>query len=419
VPRWVPGWAQTIRFRLTVTYSGVLFGSAALVVLTVYLVLSATLDAEPLNPVDVPDLSYDGTGYVVEEGATFRAADFESVEKAAHHKTLGLLRALSLQAIGVLFLASLATGWWLSGRALRPVREITSTARDISATDLSRRIGLGGPRDELRTLADTLDSMLGRLDDAFAAQRQVVGDASHELLNPLAVIRTTVEAVLASDDVGPEERARSNAAVVRATALMTRLIEDLLASSRRNSPAFVDVEVDLAALADGVAQEYAPAAGERALRLERLPAPDAALPAPVVSGDPQALARAIGNVLSNAIRLAPAGSVLTLGCGSVDGWAWVAVRDEGPGIAEADRERVFDRFFSGSGGTAAGHSGLGLAIVRQIAEGHDGSVTLHSAVGEGSTFVLWFPDQSWPASGRRPAPPGHVSPMPSGAGDRA
>ncbi|ONK09398.1 Sensor kinase CusS [Streptomyces sp. MP131-18] len=402
----MPGWAQTIRFRLTVTYSAVLFGLAALVVLTVYLALSATLDAQPLDPIEVPDLSYDQTGWVIEEGASFRAADFESVEKASYHKTLRLLRSLSLQAIGVLFLASLVTGWWLSGRALRPVREITSTARDISATDLSRRIALDGPRDELRTLAETLDSMLGRLEEAFAAQRQVVGDASHELLNPLAVIRTTVEAVLAPDDVSPDERARASAAVVRATALMTRLIEDLLASSRRNSPAFVDAEIDLAVLADGVAEEYASAAGERGLRLKRLPAPGPGGPGPVVSGDPQALSRALGNLLSNAVRLAPVGSTLTIGYGSEDGWAWAAVRDEGPGIPASDRERVFDRFFSGSGGGAAGHSGLGLAIVRQIAEGHDGQVALYSAVGEGSTFVMWLPDRSWPASGRRSATPG-------------
>ncbi|WP_218027883.1 HAMP domain-containing sensor histidine kinase [Streptomyces marincola] len=379
-------------------------------VITVYLALSATLDAEPLNPVEVPNLTYDQErGWVITEGATFRAADFESVEKASYHKTLGLLRSLSLQAIGVLFLASLVTGWWLSGRALRPVREITSTARDISATDLSRRIALDGPRDELRALADTLDSMLDRLEYTFATQRQIVGDASHELLNPLAVIRTTVEAVLASDSVSPAERATSSAAVVRATALMTRLVEDLLASSRRDSPAFVDADVDVATLADDLVREYAPAAGERGLRLERSRAPSAAGRSPVVSGDPQALSRAVGNLLSNAVRLAPEGSTLTVGWGVEEGWVWIAVADEGPGVADADQERVFDRFFSGSGGTAAGHSGLGLAIVRQIVEGHDGRVALHSAAGEGSTFVLWFPDRSGPTS-ERPAIP-HKNPL--------
>lgn len=384
---WPPEWTQTIRFRLTVTYSAVLFGLAAVAVAGVYLVLTAYLDAGPLDPVEVP----------VGDGGTIRAADVESVEAAANHKTLGLLRTLSLQVVGGLFVVSLAIGWWLSGRALRPVRRITATARDISATDLSRRIALDGPRDELRELADTVDGMLARLDAAFSAQRTMVGDASHELRNPLAVIQANVDAVLAHDDVDPDARAQASAVVTRAAGRMTQLVEDLLASARRSSPAFVDVDVALAATADEVADEIALLAKERDLRLARAPGPG------VVGGDPRALARAVQNLLSNAVRLAPAGSVITVATGSRDGWAWAAVRDEGPGIAAADQESVFDRFVSGPGGRGR-RGGLGLAIVRQIVESHDGHVALHSAPGVGSTFVLWFPDQAAEAT-RTPSPP--------------
>ncbi|SFD69596.1 sensor histidine kinase [Streptomyces aidingensis] len=399
---------QTIRFRLAVTYSAVLFGVAALVVTAVYLVLSATLHAEPLNPVEVSHVWRNSEGlWEIKEDSTFRAADFEGVENAVNHKTLGMLRTLSLQAIAVLFVAGLVTGWWLSGRALRPVRRITETAREISATDLSRRIALAGPQDELRMLADTLDSMLDRLDEAFSTQRRIVGDASHELLNPLAVIRANVEAVLALDHVDPRERARASTVVVRATGRMTRLIEDLLASARRASPAFVDQDVDLASVAEEVCDEYAQAAKDRGLRLERRLAPG-----PVVAGDPRALARAVDNLLSNAVRLAPAGSAVTVACGTRRGWCWAAVRDQGPGIAREDHERIFTRFFSGSGGTTAGHSGLGLAIVRQIAEAHDGTVAVHSRPGTGSTFVLWFPDRAAPAD-RAPRPPAGA-PLPPG-----
>jgi signal transduction histidine kinase len=165
----LPAWTRTVRFRLTVTYPMVLFGLTGLVVAGVYLLLSSFLEA-------------------------------------GRYKTLGMLRDLSLQAIAVLFVASLATGWWLAGRALRPVRRITSTTREISATDLSRRIGLDGPRDELRELAETIDGMLARLDAAFQVQRQLVDDASHELRNPLAVIQANVDAVLAIDDTTPAAR---------------------------------------------------------------------------------------------------------------------------------------------------------------------------------------------------------------------
>lgn len=404
----LPGWAQTIRFRLTLTYSAVLFGVAAVVVLAVYLVLTSYLDAQPLDPVEVPQAWKDDEGdWQVVEGSTFQAADIASVEAAANHKTLGMLRELSLQAIGVLFLASLATGWWLSGRVLRPLRRITAAAQEISATDLTRRIHLGGPNDELRALADTIDAMLSRLDAAFTTQRQIVGDASHELRNPLAVIQANVDAVLALDDATPDARAQSSAAVARATGRMTHLVEDLLASARRNSPAFVDADVNLSMVAEQVVQEYVALARERGLRLTTSTV-GRPVGGPVTPGDPQAMARAVDNLLSNAVRLAPSGTTITIATGAAQGWAWIAVRDEGPGIEPADQERIFDRFFTAARGRAGaypGYSGLGLPIVRQIVEGHDGTVAVHSALGVGSTFVLWLPERGRPDAVRASTPP--------------
>ena len=401
--RWLPSWMQTIRFRLTVTYSAVLFGVAAIVVLGVYLTLTSYLDAQPLEAVEVPKVWKDDQGnWHVQEGSTFRAADIASVEAAANHKTLTLLRELSLQAIAVLFVASLLTGWWLAGRALRPIRQITQAAEEISATDLSRRIGLDGPQDELRRLADSLDGMLGRLDNAFSTQRQIVGDASHELRNPLAVIRANVDAILGQHDVTPEARAHSAAVVVRATGRMTHLVEDLLASARRNSPAFVDIDVDLASVANHVVDEYMVLAVDRHLHVRR----DLGTGS-VTAGDPRALARAIDNLLSNAVRLAPSGSEITITSGTRDGWAWISVQDQGPGIAQADQERIFNRFFRTSDQPTGNepNSGLGLAIVRQIIESHDGTITVHSEPGSGSTFTLWLPDRPTPDAERATTPP--------------
>lgn len=387
---------QTIRFRLTVTYSAVLFGLAALLLGGVYLALSSGVEAEPLDPITVNKAYQDESGsWHIKDGHEIETAELNSVQAAVNYETLDALRTYSFAGLGVLFAASLGTGWWLSGRALRPVRHITNAAQEISATDLTRRIELDGPPDELRTLGDTVDDMLGRLEQAFAAQRQLVDDASHELRNPLAIIQTNVDAVLARDDVTSSSREQAAAIVTRAIQRMTHLVEDLLASARRSSPAFSDVDVDLAQIANEAAEEHRLLASEHDLTLHRRLSPG-----PRAAGDPEALRRAVDNLLSNAVRLAPAPSQLTVAVGSSGGWAWIAVRDEGPGISTTDQERIFDRFYrtdrppAPDGSIGERRAGLGLAIVRQIVESHGGSVAVFSEVGVGSTFVLWLPDRA-------------------------
>ena len=406
----LPLWAQTIRFRLTLTYSAVLIALSALLLGGVYLALSQILEPKPLDSIEVQKYYKDAHGeFHLKPGQVIQAAELSSVQSAVNYQTLQTLRNYSAAGIGALFLVSLGTGWWLSGRVLRPVRRITVTAQEISATDLSRRIALQGPHDELRNLADTVDGMLGRLETAFLAQRQLVDDASHELRNPLAVIQANVDAVLAHDDTPPDDRAQATAIVGRAIQRMTRLVEDLLASARRSSPAFVDADVDLATIAGEAAEEYELLAADRELRVVRRLAPG-----PVAAGDASALRRAVDNLLSNAVRLARGGSELVLAVGSRNGWAWIAVRDEGPGIAADDADRVFDRFYRAGQqqspatvpSTGQRRAGLGLAIVRQIAESHGGTVTLHSELGVGSTFVIWLPERSLTNTTRRsPTPP--------------
>jgi len=386
--RRLPAWMQTIRFRLTATYSLVVFGLTAAVLAVVYGVVSQTVDAAPLDPVPVAKVKIvGGTIKLKEDTQLFQAADLESVQQAVNYQTLQLLRDASMIALPVLFLLSLLLGWWLAGRVLRPVRHVTATAREIGATDLSRRIALTGPQDEIRALADTLDGMLGRLDGAFAAQRRLIDDASHELRHPLAVIRTTLDGVLSQDDVSPQERRRASAVTARATARMAGLVEDLLAAARRAAPAFVETDVDLAEVATDSVDEHTVLARDHVVRL------DLRASAATVIGDATALRRAVDNLMSNALRVAPAGSTLTVATGRERGWAWIAVRDEGPGIAADDQDRVFDRFWRGTDATRTDRgTGLGLAIVRQIVESHGGTVAIHSATGEGATFVLWIPE---------------------------
>ncbi|WP_143591109.1 sensor histidine kinase [Thermoactinospora rubra] len=373
---------HTIRFRLTVLYSTLVFGLAALVLGGVYLAVAAITDQRPVST-ELAKIYNERTHQVLGKAEVVRMGELEN---AVRVETLSTLRQYSFLMLGGLFLASLAIGWVLAGRVLRPVRSITRTAAEIQATDLSRRINLDGPRDELRDLAETVDTMLDRLEEAFRAQRQLIDDASHELRSPLAIIRANVDAVLASPEATEEERARAVAIVDRATTRMTRLVEDLLATARRQGDAFADADLDLARVAEEASEEFAALAAERGITIKRVLGADLAM-----SGDHDALRRAVANLLSNAVRLSPEGGVVEVVAGQRGGWLWVAVRDAGPGIPAKDQPRIFDRFWRGETSRRDRHTGLGLAIVRQIVESHGGTARVFSEVGRGSTFVLWLP----------------------------
>ncbi|GIM90193.1 sensor histidine kinase [Paractinoplanes toevensis] len=375
-----PEIVRSIRFRLTVVYSTLLFavGGAALGI--TYFAVERTTSPQPIN--ERTAKIYENWRYV----GTTTVAEVSEIEAAINYNTLQTLRTYSLIALGGLFVVSLGVGWILSGRVLRPVGAITRTAREIQATDLSRRIHLDGPRDELRDLADTIDSMLDRLDHAFRSQRQLIDDASHELRSPLAIIRTHLDATLTAPDATAPERTRSVEVIDRATTRMSRLVEDLLATARRDTDTLTDTEADLTAIAGEAGEEWF--LPDRPLHLRYATTDGLRL-----IGDADALRRAVGNLLSNAVRLAPDHSTVTVATGRTGSWLWVAVADEGPGISPDDLPRVFDRFWRGAqpDRPRERRTGLGLAIVRQIVESHGGQVAAFSTLGEGSTFVLWLP----------------------------
>lgn len=392
-----PEVVRSIRFRLTVVYSVVLFTLAGAALAITYFAVAQTTEPQPITQQTAK--VYNDRQYV----RTTTVAEVSEIEAAVNYNTLQNLRTYSLIALGGLFVASLGVGWVLSGRVLRPVGAITRTAREIQATDLSRRIRLDGPHDELRDLADTIDDMLDRLDRAFAAQRQLIDDASHELRSPLAIIRTHLDATLTAPDATADERGRAVAVVDRATNRMSRLVEDLLATARRDTDTMTDTDVELTQVAREAGEEWF--LPERPLHLRY--ATTAGLH---LIGDADALRRAVGNLLSNAVRLAPEDSTVTVATGRTGSWLWAAVADEGPGIAADDLPRVFDRFWRGAaaGGSRERRTGLGLAIVRQIVESHGGQVAAFSTLGVGSTFVLWLPA----ADRSDDLPPPFTSPWP-------
>jgi signal transduction histidine kinase len=410
-PGWLvdrlPEWARSIRFRYTLLYSGVLFGLAAVVVAAIYLVLLMALRNQPVSA---------GRGPYCRFGECVTFLTLNEFERLVNSRTLKELRNYSFGALGVLFVASLGVGWVVAGRVLRPIGRITAVARDIQVTDLSRRIELPGPEDELKQLADTFDAMLARLDAAFAAQRQFTADASHELRNPLAIIRTNVDVALADPNADPEDLRHTIAVVKRASDRMARLVDDLLALARRQEPTLEHEPVDLGAAVAEASDDFVVPAAARNIVLDRVIDPDV-----VVTGDRDALKRAVANLLENAVRLAPRGSRIRLAIGSEGDRAWIAVTDEGPGIAPEDQPHVFDRFWRAdkARSRADGGTGLGLAIVRQIAESHGGEVRLQSKVGVGSSFVIWLPVTATPPDpALRPHTPPVTTPVTTPA-DRA
>jgi signal transduction histidine kinase len=393
----------SIRFRLTVIYSVLLFGLAAALVGGLYLGLSRTLQNETVSrtfvvrqPVFTPE------GVAIRQDTV--RAQFRTLESLVNEHALEKLRTYSFAALAFLFLASLVVGWIVAGRALAPIGRITAVARDIQATDLSRRIALGGPADELRGLADTFDAMLGRLDEAFENQRRFIQEAAHELRNPLAVMRTNLEVALADPDADLEDMRHTATVVSRTVERMGRLVDDLLAHARAGALEHTREPVDLRSLVDETADEFRATAATRRLLLRPVHGAD-----PVdVEGDRTALKQALANLVGNAVRLAPEGSTVTVRAGveaaALDGdgdtegatpagpWATLEVEDEGPGIDPADHDRVFQRFWRGDDQPYdERRSGLGLTIVRQIAESHGGRVSLASERGAGSTFTVRLP----------------------------
>jgi len=385
---------RSVRFRLAMLVTAALLVTAGVLVLGMNLALDSvaatipeqqatTLEDELLRVLDMGLTGLQGGGA---QGATDALLN---VEQAVREQTLQTVRTLSLLALLALVPVGIAIGWAVAGRVVRPVGTIADVAREIEATDLSRRIRLGGPPDEMRDLADTFDAMLDRLDQGVRTQRRFVEDASHELRNPLAVIRTTLDVALGEPD--DAEGLRNAAEVARRTAdRMSITVDELMALARTSVRPEGRTSVDLAEVVAEVAQEYDAEASTRGVRLSRL-APSGL----VIDGDRAALKRAQANLVSNALRVAPSGSVVHCRAGRAGGWLWFGVRDVGRGIAPDDQALVFRRAWRDGAPTAegAGH-GLGLALVRQIAESHGGTVSVASVPGHGASFVVWLPDRS-------------------------
>ncbi len=378
----LPSFFRSIRFRLALTHSVVLFGLALLVIAGINYAIDRSLDDAPFSR------QVRFTTFVTPDGTTLTLKqEIGALEQLVNERAKEDLRRYSMWAILALFPASIASGWLIADRALRPIGRITAVAKEIQSTDLSRRIGLEGPHDELHELAETFDAMLGRLEAGVEQQRNFIQDTSHELRNPLAVMATNLDVVL-TDPTAGEAELRSTAEVVRRTVdRATRSVDDLVMFARSDVPASAREPVSLRDVAAEVVEEYAGPIEEAALAVE-VAAGDA-----IVSAERGAVKRALANLVNNAVRLTRTGSTVRIAAGVHGDFAWVGVEDEGPGVDPRDHGSVFQRHWSADGTSLRSErrTGLGLAIARQVAQAHRGALTVRSVRGAGAAFVLWLP----------------------------
>lgn len=367
----MPSVFRSIRFRLSVQYSAVVFGLGGALLGLVYLALRRWLETQTMTQFVWTGRPVFQDGVQIGVIPALEEHEMRMIEAIYNQIVLNEVARFTIFALALLFLLSLVVGWVMSGRVLKPVEEISQVARDIQASDLSRRIALEGPDDELTRLASTFDQMLERLDRAFSSQRQLLADTSHDLRTPLTVIRSNVEVVALDEDADVGDWREVGAIVQRNAEKMSQMIEGLLATARLQTGRAQAVTLDVSALVREKATEFASLASAKGLIIET-----AAVPA-VVQGVEVALDRALTNLIDNAIRAAPMGSTIRVGSGSEGGWAWLAVQDSGPGLPdEPDGGRV----------------GLGLSIVEQVAAGHGGAlVDVPGNGGTGVTMIIWLP----------------------------
>lgn len=393
------GFPWTIRTRLSVLYAGAFFIAGVALIAFIYLYLGQVLDRQfvirlgngPVPggpPPDLPPLA----GQEVDR--------LQVLVRQARLNTLDIMLIVSLVLVGGLTLIAGAIGWIVAGQALRPLRDITATARRVADRSLHERIALTGPKDELKDLADTLDAMFERLDRSFDSQRRFVANASHELRTPLAITRTLIEVALL--DAGADEKVRQLGTTLLAVNQRHEKLTDgllTLASSEQRTAEFHPV--DLGEIAGHLVNELRPVAARAGIAIETNFRPA------LVSGDALLLERLIQNLVENGIQhnLAENGwmRVHTATSGDnvqlvVENTGSIVPAYEIPSLFEPFRRLAANERLAGSTRGQVGRgAGLGLSIMRSVAQTHGGSVEAMPREGGGLVVRVRLPKADEPA----------------------
>jgi signal transduction histidine kinase len=364
----------SVRVRLTLLYSVVFFLCGSAVIAISYLLVAS----QPLPQVNVPIVDQkfqvlchdperltqapsdvrDYCSQVYSQGVT------EGARKQRDVILARLLRYSAITLVTVTVLAALG-GWLMAGRTLRPIHRITQAARDASEHNLSARVALSGPRDELRELADTFDAMLARMEASFLSQRRFIANAGHELRTPLAVMGATVDVVLAKPAPSHDELLAMGRDIRSGVDQADAVVAALLTLARNNHGLGVREPVDLATVAEDVLDGTE--AGDRRVHADLESAP--------VMGDPVLLERLVANLVDNALRYNWPGGGIWLHTSIVDGRAVFEIANSGPEVSPGRIGDLFQPFQRLHDGRPRDGLGLGLAIVASIATAHGGTVT--------------------------------------------
>jgi two-component system OmpR family sensor kinase len=307
--------------------------------------------------------------------------------------TLRRLLLVELLVTAVVLLGLGALGLWVVRLGLRPLEEIEETAGAIAAGDLSRRVERAEPHTEVGRLGLALNAMLGQIEAAFEARaaserrlRRFVADASHELRTPLAAVRAYAELFTRGAAERPDDLARSMQGITRESERMSLLVDDLLLLARLDEGRPLEAQpVQLDEVVAEAVETATTVDPDRPVSFEAEPTP--------VVGDRERLRQIVDNLLANVRSHTPPASPVRVRVGSHERHAVVEVADSGPGFADGDARRVFERFYrtDASRSRASGGVGLGLSIVAAVAEAHGGTASARSTPGEGATFTITLP----------------------------
>jgi len=378
------------RARLTLVYTSLFAVGGAALVLATYLLVAHSLQETATVTTPSSQASMQScTQAAVARGdpdpkgecAKLFKSGVKAGAAAQRNATLNHLLTYSLLGlVGVTLLAAIA-GWIVAGRILRPVQRLIATARAASEHNLSQRIALQGPRDELRELADTFDTMLERLDRAFTSQQQFIANASHELRTPLTVMRTAIDVVLAKPEPTRDELMSMSSEVRQAVDHAQLLIEALLVLARNDHARVLTDPLDLASVAEDALEGRAANDITTITTLDEAP----------VTGDSLLLERLVNNLLDNAERYNTAGGTVSLSTTTHDGTAVLRVVNTGAVIPPEMVERLFQPFTRLDDRTRHDGFGLGLTLVSSIAAVHGGTVHATAVPAGGLDITVRLP----------------------------
>ncbi|MEV1238607.1 HAMP domain-containing sensor histidine kinase [Nonomuraea sp. NPDC050022] len=373
-----------LRMRLTLLYGGSFFVAGSLLLWSTYLITGQALEQQ--FPAKAMRVVGERAG-PVQEGAVKSDMVFEkvNVQQRADGVLDEMLRS-SVVIMIVIGIIAFVLGYLMADRALRPLDRVTETARRLSESTLHERIGLRGPQDEVKRLADTFDAMLDRLHRVFEAQRRFIGNASHELRTPLAINRTILEVSLEEPAASPDLKALARA-LLGTNARYERLIEGLLLLAQSEQELAIRKSVDVRQVIRAVEEQLDLQPRKRPVTLHQ------DLSAALAMGDPLFLERCVFNLLENAIKYNVRGGEVWLRLRQEGDEAVVVVENTGPQVSPYEVDDLFEPFrrLQGDRVRSARGAGLGLSIVRAIVDAHGGTVTAEARPEGGLTVTMRLP----------------------------